>query len=144
MVAVSAYIIAAVIRQVLSALSGLGHGSVRIGWSGYLFFCFFAFVTWYCSTLQANCYSLSDPITGKRNYTCMEAVRTNLCKQLSCSCELLWSFCLTGGVQVQLYGSVQYANLGRVIIIYAIMVAISQREHVGPNNCSYNVCTRNH
>lgn len=38
----------------------------------------FAFVIYYTSTLLADCYRTGDPLFGKRNYTYMDAVRSNL------------------------------------------------------------------
>ncbi|KAH9307794.1 hypothetical protein KI387_035705, partial [Taxus chinensis] len=38
----------------------------------------FSFVTYYTSCLLANCYRSPHPVTGKRNYTYMDAVKSNL------------------------------------------------------------------
>ncbi|XP_020257877.1 amino acid permease 6-like isoform X2 [Asparagus officinalis] len=106
LVTASAYIITAVIG---SGVLSLAWAMAQLGWViGLLVLVSFSFITWHCSTLQADCYRSPDPIHGRRNYTYMEAVKTNL-----------------GGVQVQLCGLVQYANLVGVTISYAITTAIS-------------------
>lgn len=72
----SAHIVTAVIG---SGVLSLAWAMAQLGWViGLLALLSFAFITWYCSTLQADCYRSPDPITGKRNYSYMEAVRTNL------------------------------------------------------------------
>ena len=38
----------------------------------------FAFVIYYTSNLLSDCYRIGDPVTGKRNYTYMDAVGANL------------------------------------------------------------------
>lgn len=38
----------------------------------------FCFVIYYTSSLLADCYRTGDPSSGKRNYTYMDAVRSNL------------------------------------------------------------------
>lgn len=102
----SAHIITVVIG---SGVLSLAWAMAQLGWVlGLIALVSFSFVTWYCSTLQADCYRSPDPVNGKRNYTYMEAVRANL-----------------GGLQVQFCGLVQYANLVGVAISYAITTAIS-------------------
>lgn len=50
-----------------------------MGWvAGPVVLLLFAFVTYYTSSLLADCYRHPDPVTGKRNYTYMDAVKANL------------------------------------------------------------------
>ncbi|XWS15162.1 hypothetical protein CRYUN_Cryun35bG0070700 [Craigia yunnanensis] len=86
---------------------GLGHSSAWMDcWSSSDVL--FSFVTYYTSTLLAACYRSGDPVNGQRNYTYMDAVRSNL-----------------GGVKVKICGWVQYLNLFAVAIGYTIAASIS-------------------
>ncbi|KAK3425667.1 hypothetical protein EUGRSUZ_F02189 [Eucalyptus grandis] len=68
----------------------------------------FSFITYFSSTLLADCYRSPDPITGERNYTYMDVVRAHL-----------------GGRKVQLCGLAQYGNLVGITIGYTITASIS-------------------
>ncbi|CAL5000128.1 unnamed protein product [Urochloa decumbens] len=104
----SAHIITAVIG---SGVLSLAWAIAQLGWvAGPAAMLLFAFVTYYTSTLLADCYRSGDPHTGKRNYTYMDAVRSNL-----------------GGAKVVLYGAIQYANLVGVAIGYTIATSISMQ-----------------
>lgn len=72
----SAHIITAVIGSgVLSLAWAIG----QLGWiAGPTVMFLFSFVIYYTSTLLADCYRSGDPLFGKRNYTYMDAVRSNL------------------------------------------------------------------
>ncbi|KAM1289535.1 hypothetical protein EV1_016691 [Malus domestica] len=51
----------------------------QLGWLGgisILLFCTFGSL--YAATLLADCYRFPDPVTGKRNYSYMEAVKAYL------------------------------------------------------------------
>lgn len=75
----SAHIITAVIG---SGVLSLAWATAQLGWvAGPAVMLLFAFVTYYTSTLLAACYRHGDPITGKRNYTYMDAVHSNLGKK---------------------------------------------------------------
>ncbi|KAG6480727.1 hypothetical protein ZIOFF_057312 [Zingiber officinale] len=51
----------------------------QLGWiAGPTVMILFAFVILYTSNLLCNCYRTGDPLTGRRNYTYMDAVRSNL------------------------------------------------------------------
>lgn len=53
----------------------------QLGWViGPSVMIFFSLITWYTSSLLAECYRIGDPHYGKRNYTFMEAVHTILGK----------------------------------------------------------------
>ncbi|KAE8704391.1 Amino acid permease 5 [Hibiscus syriacus] len=93
-----AHIITAVIG---SGILSLAWATAQLGWiAGPAVMFLFSFVTYYTSTLLATCYrSGDDPVNGKRNYTYMEAVRSN-----------------HGGFKVKICGWVQYLNLFGVAI----------------------------
>lgn len=72
----SAHIITAVIG---SGVLSLAWATAQLGWiAGPTVLFLFSFVTYYTSSLLAACYRSGNPDTGKRNYTYMEAVRSNL------------------------------------------------------------------
>ncbi|KAL2925310.1 Amino acid permease 4, partial [Bienertia sinuspersici] len=74
LVTASAHIITAVIG---SGVLSLAWAVAQMGWiAGPVVLLLFSFVTWYASTLQADCYR--NPNTGKRHYTYKDAVRTIL------------------------------------------------------------------
>ncbi|KAK9110238.1 hypothetical protein Sjap_018298 [Stephania japonica] len=124
----SAHIITAVIG---SGVLSLGWAIAQLGWvAGPAVMLFFAFVTYTTSVLLAKCYRSGDPVTGKRNYTYMEAVRSNL-----------------GASKVKIFGFVQYLNLfgltlGYTIAASASMLAIKQsicfRHSRGKNPCQFS------
>ncbi|XP_019196917.1 PREDICTED: amino acid permease 3-like isoform X2 [Ipomoea nil] len=102
----SAHIITAVIG---SGVLSLAWAVAQLGWiAGPTMMILFSIVTYYTSVLLSECYRSGDPVTGKRNYTYMDAVRSNL-----------------GGLQVKICGAIQYANLVGVAIGYTIASAIS-------------------
>lgn len=124
----SAHIITAVIG---SGVLSLAWATAQLGWiAGPTVMFLFSFVTYYTSTLLSACYRSGDPVTGKRNYTYMDAVRSNL-----------------GGVQVKFCGVIQYLNLFGVAIGYTIASSISMmaikrsncfHESGGKNPCKMN------
>jgi len=51
----------------------------QLGWvAGPAVLMAFSFITYFTSTMLADCYRSPDPVTGKRNYTYMEVVRSYL------------------------------------------------------------------
>ncbi|GJM87857.1 hypothetical protein PR202_ga03853 [Eleusine coracana subsp. coracana] len=111
----SSHIITAVIG---SGVLSLAWAIAQLGWvAGPTAMLLFAFVTYYTATLLAECYRTGDPETGKRNYTYMDAVRSNL-----------------GGVKVTFCGVIQYANLVGVAIGYTIASSISMQA-IGKAGC---------
>lgn len=53
----------------------------QLGWvAGPAVMVLFAFVNLYTSNLLAQCYRSGDPVTGQRNYTYMDAVKSYLGK----------------------------------------------------------------
>ncbi|GLT56911.1 hypothetical protein SLA2020_299240 [Shorea laevis] len=125
----SIHIITAVIG---SGVLSLAWAIAQLGWvAGLTAMFLFSFVTYYTSTLLAACYCSDDPVPGKRNYTYMDAVRSNL-----------------GGFKVKFCGWVQYINLFGVAIGYTIASAISMmsikrsncfHESDGKNSCHMNI-----
>ncbi|GLT70943.1 hypothetical protein SLA2020_429900 [Shorea laevis] len=103
---VCAHIITAVIG---SGVLSLAWATAQLGWvAGPTVMLLFSLVTYYTSTLLAACYRSGDPVTEGRNYTYMDAVRSNL-----------------GGFKAELCGWAQYLNLFGVAIGYTIASAIS-------------------
>ncbi|KAF2296690.1 hypothetical protein GH714_001252 [Hevea brasiliensis] len=111
----SAHVITAVIG---SGVLSLAWAVAQLGWiAGPAVMFLFSFVTYYTSTLLCACYRTGDPVNGKRNYTYMDAVRSNL-----------------GGGMVKVCGYVQYLNLFGVAISYTIASSISMMA-VKRSNC---------
>lgn len=111
----SAHIITAVIG---SGVLSLAWAIAQLGWvAGPAVLMAFSLITYFTSTLLADCYRSPDPVTGKRNYTYMGVVRAVL-----------------GGRKVQMCGLAQYVNLVGVTIGYTITASISMVA-VGRSNC---------
>ncbi|KAB1210503.1 Amino acid permease 2 [Morella rubra] len=111
----SAHIITAVIG---SGVLSLAWAIAQLGWiAGPAVMILFSFVSYYTSTLLADCYRAGDPIFGKRNYTYMDAVRSIL-----------------GGAKVKTCGFIQYLNLFGIAIGYTIAASISMMA-IKRSNC---------
>ncbi|KAF8104771.1 hypothetical protein N665_0168s0014 [Sinapis alba] len=111
----SAHIITAVIG---SGVLSLAWAIAQLGWvAGPAVLMAFSFITYFTSTMLADCYRSPDPVTGKRNYTYMEVVRSYL-----------------GGRKVMLCGLAQYGNLIGITIGYTITASISMVA-VKRSNC---------
>ncbi|XP_010556498.1 PREDICTED: amino acid permease 6 [Tarenaya hassleriana] len=111
----SAHIITAVIG---SGVLSLAWANAQLGWiAGPAVLMAFSIITYFTSTMLADCYRSPDPVTGKRNYTYMEVVRSYL-----------------GGRKVQLCGLAQYGNLIGITIGYTITASISMVA-VKRSNC---------
>lgn len=53
--------------------------NAQLGWvAGPAVLMAFSCITYFTSTLLADCYRAPDPVTGKRNYTYMEVVKSYL------------------------------------------------------------------
>ncbi|KAE8704129.1 Amino acid permease 6 [Hibiscus syriacus] len=114
-VTASAHIITAVIG---SGVLSLAWAIAQLGWvAGPAVLMAFSFITYFTSTLLADCYRAPDPVHGKRNYTYMDVVRAYL-----------------GGRKVQLCGLAQYANLVGITVGYTITASISMVA-VKRSNC---------
>lgn len=71
-----AHIITAVIG---SGVLSLPWSTAQLGWvAGPVTLFLFAVITYYTSVLLTDCYRSDNPVTGKRNYTYMEAVESYL------------------------------------------------------------------
>ncbi|CAA7024110.1 unnamed protein product [Microthlaspi erraticum] len=114
----SAHIITAVIG---SGVLSLAWAIAQLGWiAGILILIIFSFITYFTSTMLADCYRAPDPVTGKRNYTYMDVVQSYL-----------------GGRKVQLCGVAQYGNLIGITVGYTITASISLVA-VGKSNCFHD------
>ncbi|KAH9312148.1 hypothetical protein KI387_027183, partial [Taxus chinensis] len=84
----SAYIITAVIG---AGVLSLAWSVARLGWiAGTAVMVFFALVTYYSSSLLADCYRFPDPVSGpNRNYTYSDAVKVNLGDRKAWLCRLV-------------------------------------------------------
>ena len=72
----AAHIVTAVIGSGVLALSW---SFAQMGWvAGPIILLAFALCTYYTSRLLADCYRYPDPVTGKRNYIYMDAIKANL------------------------------------------------------------------
>ncbi|KQK18866.1 hypothetical protein BRADI_1g45180v3 [Brachypodium distachyon] len=110
-----AHIITAVIG---SGVLSLPWSTAQLGWvAGPVTLFLFAVITYYTSVLLTDCYRSDNPVTGKRNYTYMEAVESYL-----------------GGWQVWFCGLCQYVNLVGTAIGYTITASISAAA-VYKSNC---------
>ncbi|RWR84739.1 amino acid permease 3 [Cinnamomum micranthum f. kanehirae] len=119
----SAHIITAVIG---SGVLSLAWAIAQLGWiAGPIVMFMFSFVIYYTSSLLADCYRSGDPVTGKRNYTYMDAVHANL-----------------GGVKVKICGFIQYLNLFGVAIGYTIAASISMMA-IKRSNCFHEKGDKN-
>ncbi|CAL9065380.1 unnamed protein product [Musa banksii] len=115
----SAHIITAVIG---SGVLSLAWAMCQLGWvAGPAVMLLFSFVTYYTSALLADCYRSGDPLTGKRNYTYMDAVQANL-----------------NGIKVKICGYLQYLNIVGVAIGYTIAASISMVA-IKRSNCFHKI-----
>ncbi|KAL3580788.1 hypothetical protein D5086_018623 [Populus alba] len=114
----SSHIITAVIG---SGVLSLAWAIAQLGWvAGPAVMVLFAFVNLYTSNLLAQCYRSGDPLTGQRNYTYMDAVKSYL-----------------GGRKVMLCGWIQYLNLFGVAIGYTIAASVSMMA-IKRSNCFHS------
>ena len=104
----SAHIITAVIG---SGVLSLAWAMAQLGWiAGPVTLILFSIVTFFTSSLLADCYRTLDPVHGKRNYTYMDAVKSNL-----------------DATQYWLCGLSQYVNLFGTAVGYTITASISAK-----------------
>lgn len=113
----SAHIITAVIG---SGVLSLAWAIAQLGWiAGPAVMVIFSSITYYTSTLLSDCYRTGDPVTGKRNYTYMDAIHSNFGGN---------------GLKVKICGLVQYINLFGVAVGYTIAASISMMA-IERSNC---------
>ncbi|KAF4391629.1 hypothetical protein G4B88_030780 [Cannabis sativa] len=111
----SSHIITAVIG---SGVLSLTWGIAQLGWvTGPAVMLLFAIVNLYTSNLLAQCYRTGDPVTGRRNYTYMDSVKSNL-----------------GGRRVVICGLIQYVNMIGVAVGYTIAASVSMMA-IKRSNC---------
>ncbi|XP_071729930.1 amino acid permease 6-like [Rutidosis leptorrhynchoides] len=111
----SAHIITAVIG---SGVLSLAWCFAQLGWiAGTITLILFSVITMYNSILLTDCYRSPDPVTGTRNYTYMDAVKSNL-----------------GTFQYKLCGIAQYGVLTGITIGYTTTTAISMAA-INKSNC---------
>ncbi|KAF2563590.1 hypothetical protein F2Q70_00015354 [Brassica cretica] len=117
----SAHIITAVIG---SGVLSLAWAIAQLGWvAGPAVLMAFSFITYFTSTMLADCYRSPDPVTGKRNYTYMEVVRSYL--EENNLYRFIDAMEKIGGRKVMLCGLAQYGNLIGITIGYTITASIS-------------------
>ncbi|CAO2815597.1 unnamed protein product [Amaranthus hypochondriacus] len=109
--------------HIITAILGLGVLSLawaiaQLGWIlGPSAMILFSLVVLYTSNLLSQCYRCGDPITGPRNYTYMEAVKSIL-----------------GGRKVTMCGCIQYMNLVGTAVGYTIAASVSMMA-IKRSNC---------
>ncbi|KAF3976211.1 hypothetical protein CMV_000570 [Castanea mollissima] len=119
----SAHIITAVIG---SGVLSLAWAIAQLGWiAGPTVMFLFSFVSFYASSLLADCYRTGDPVSGKRNYTYMDAVRSIL-----------------GGAKFKACGFIQYMNLFGIAVGYTIAASISMTA-ITRSNCFHESGDKN-
>ncbi|XP_034691283.1 amino acid permease 4-like isoform X1 [Vitis riparia] len=119
----SAHIITSIIG---SGVLSLAWAVAQLGWiGGPTVILMFAVVMCYTSSLLADCYRSGDPISGKRNYTYMEVVQSNL-----------------GGAKVKICGIIQYCNLFGITVGYTIATSVSMMA-VMRSNCFHRSGNKN-
>ncbi|KAI3755477.1 hypothetical protein L1987_55278 [Smallanthus sonchifolius] len=93
----------------------------QLGWiAGSITLALFSVITLFNSILLTDCYRSPDPVTGSRNYTYMDAVKSNL-----------------GPLQYKLCGLAQYGCLVGITIGYTTTTAISMAA-IKKSNCYHN------
>lgn len=108
----------------------------QLGWiAGPAVMLLFSLVTLYSSTLLSDCYRTGDAVSGKRNYTYMDAVRSILGNKYSVFLTLFLALLfvlsiemlcfLVGGFKFKICGLIQYLNLFGIAIGYTIAASIS-------------------
>ncbi|XP_034890741.1 amino acid permease 8 [Populus alba] len=106
----SAHIITAIIG---SGVLSLAWGMAQLGWiAGIGILLTFSVITYYTSSLLADCYRYPKSVSGKRNYTYMAAVNAYLGENMRKVCGL-FQFLILGG-----------ATIGYTITASVSMVAI--------------------
>ncbi|MCL7027779.1 hypothetical protein MKW94_021781 [Papaver nudicaule] len=91
----NAHIITGVIG---SGVLSLAWSTAQLGWiAGPISMVSFAIVTYVSASLLSDCYRSPDPVTGKRNYTYVEAVNAILGEKRSWLCGYLQYLSMYGG-----------------------------------------------
>ncbi|TVU13217.1 hypothetical protein EJB05_40752, partial [Eragrostis curvula] len=126
LVTASAHIITAVIG---SGVLSLAWAVAQLGWvAGPLVLAAFAVITWFCSSLLADCYRGPD---RRRNYSYGQAVKAYLAHHVSfffvvfTAVELSLPMQLTRDSTYRVCAATQYSNLVGACVGYTITTAIS-------------------
>ncbi|XP_047983524.1 amino acid permease 3-like isoform X2 [Salvia hispanica] len=111
----SSHMITAVIGP---AVLSLAWANAQLGWiAGPTILILFSVITHYTSSLLASCYRDGDSNNGRRHYTYMDAVRSNL-----------------GGMQVKLCGAIQYLIISGAAIGFTLEASKSMMT-IERSNC---------
>ncbi|GLU16006.1 hypothetical protein SLE2022_324560 [Rubroshorea leprosula] len=106
-VTASAHIIVAM--NIGSGLLSLAWDMAQLGWiAGFGVLMAFSFITYFISTLLADCYESPDPVTRERNYTYMHAIAAHL-----------------GGRDAYVCGLAQFLNLVGITIDHTVTASIN-------------------
>ncbi|GLU16004.1 hypothetical protein SLE2022_324540 [Rubroshorea leprosula] len=98
-----------IVAMIGSGLLSLAWDMAQLGWiAGFGILMAFSFITYFTSTLLADCYQSSELVTGRRNYTYMHAITAHL-----------------GGTKAYVCGLAQYLNLVGITIHHTITASIS-------------------
>ncbi|KAK9270380.1 hypothetical protein L1049_025959 [Liquidambar formosana] len=108
--------------------AAIGPGVLSLAWSiaqlgwiaGPAAMLLLSIVTYHTSTLLSACYRSGDPNTGQRNYTYMDAVRSNL-----------------GGAKVKICVLIQFLYLFGVVVVNTIATSISLMA-IKRSNCFHH------
>ncbi|GLT52162.1 hypothetical protein SLA2020_255160 [Shorea laevis] len=85
------------VAMIGSGLLSLAWDMAQLGWiAGFGILMAFSFITYFTSTLLADCYQSPDPVTGGSNYTCMHAITTHLGGRNAYVCRLAQCLNLAG------------------------------------------------
>ncbi|MCL7045330.1 hypothetical protein MKW94_026354, partial [Papaver nudicaule] len=120
-VTASAHIITAVIG---AGVLSLPWCIAQLGWiAGLIALAIFSYITFYTSSLLADCYRYPDPRFGKRNYNYSEAVGPFLCKRMQMAC-----------------GIIQYVNIFGYSVGYTIASVVSMAISNFPFMIGFGIC----
>ncbi|CAD6343724.1 unnamed protein product [Miscanthus lutarioriparius] len=131
LVTASAHIITAVIG---SGVLSLAWAISQLGWViGPVVLLAFSAITWFCSSLLADCYRAPDPVHGKRNYTYGQAVRAYLGRSsvptastarghgADCEASNTTNMIIFAGIQILLSQLPNFHKLWWLSIVAAVM-----------------------
>ncbi|KAL8239516.1 hypothetical protein R6Q59_016083 [Mikania micrantha] len=88
------------------------------------------------SILLTDCYRSPDPVTGTRNYTYMDAVKSNLESWLSEISTIVYVY--TGTLQYKLCGIAQYGVLTGITIGYTTTTTAISMAAIKKSNCFFH------
>lgn len=126
-ISASAHIITAVIGAGVLSLPWV---IAQLGWvAGPIALAIFSCITFYTSSLLADCYRYPDPRFGKRNYNYSEAVGTFLGQRMQMACGIIQ--------YVNIFGySVGYAVTAVVSMVAIFKASCFHKRGFGETSCS--------